>query len=372
MTALSAGMDPDRVEEIGRRLQAEAGRLETLGRQIAGTIDRASTVWSGPDARMFQDRWRGEWQGLLNRAMTDIDRLGSTALSQAAEQRQASAAGGSAGGSSSQGSARGEASGPRSPSSVGDMLDYWHRGADDDGNGFRIQVGVGPDGRKKAIVYIAGTNGDELLTWGDNILTASGESRMAIYLRIMLSQVIDSDTDVLFVGYSQGGMVAEELAYSGHFNSATVITEAAPPSGASRAGVDVLRLTATTPANDAINVPLAQKRFGYWIGDQLAGGTDRIDRTHYGRSIFDVYGDAGQAVKDGGWSGVGTAGKMVKDAWTGDHTNHDLYRQAAAGFEASNHPDDVALQEKISQFTDLDLVYDSDDKSMTDRSRIPR
>lgn len=378
MSTPQLGMDPDQIERIGRDLQAASADLERIGVRLGGAVERTTGRWTGPDALMFQDRWREEQRARLNALVADIGGLGQTALTNADAQRRVSAdlglggagTGGPGAGHGGAGSGSGE---HRSPGGIEDMLDFEHRGDVDSKDGLRIQVGIGPDGRRKVIVYIAGTGGDDQgrLSLLNNMGAVGGDSVMAAYVRERLAGLVDDQTDVLFIGYSQGGLVAEDVARDSGYGSAMVISEAAPPLGGPRGDVDIVRLNSRSVVNDVIGLPnSAADRLHRMTSPGDYGAETGLERTHLTESDRGSY----QQIL----SGIGNPNPFLRGMAVGkgvyagieDHMDHDLYREAGGAFMRSDHPDDVALQQKLGGFTGIDLLYDSDVKALDDRDAV--
>lgn len=81
---------------------------------------------------------------------------------------------------------------------------------DDDSAGYRIQKVLGADGRERYIVYIGGTDSAEGQSKVSNIAAANGhpDAKQLAALR----RLIPDGAEVMLVGYSQGGMDAQNIA----------------------------------------------------------------------------------------------------------------------------------------------------------------
>jgi uncharacterized protein YukE len=93
------GMDVDQVEQAGRRLKTQAGKIDALIKEINGVVTRLPSVWDGADAQRFVNDWWPKHRQALVAAQHEIDGLGQSALNNSSEQRQVSSASGSPGAS---------------------------------------------------------------------------------------------------------------------------------------------------------------------------------------------------------------------------------------------------------------------------------
>ncbi|MDR1077889.1 MAG: WXG100 family type VII secretion target [Propionibacteriaceae bacterium] len=85
-----SGMDPAAVERIGRQIRTEANNISSLITRISSSVAKADANWEGADKRRFVDGWNGTHKRSLQAIKTALERLASTAMSEAAEQRRIS------------------------------------------------------------------------------------------------------------------------------------------------------------------------------------------------------------------------------------------------------------------------------------------
>lgn len=86
------GMDPDAVEEAGRRLRAYAQQASTLADAADRSVRGLAGVWEGRDGEAFiHESWPTHRAALRN-AGQSVAELGEIAIRQAADQRQVSSA----------------------------------------------------------------------------------------------------------------------------------------------------------------------------------------------------------------------------------------------------------------------------------------
>jgi len=104
----------------------------------------------------------------------------------------------------------------------------------------RIDTYVMPDGTESFEVYIAGTESFDPLSRGEAADMTSNVAAIADRNAGMTRAVeqalaaagVTPDSPVGFVGYSQGGLIATDLAASGRYNAQTLVTIGAPTGGA--------------------------------------------------------------------------------------------------------------------------------------------
>ena len=90
------GMDVEAVENVGRQLKQSAASVDTIVGTLDRTVSGLSSVWEGPDAQRFAQSWPTFRKSLLA-AQASVAGLGQSALNNASEQREASAASGPGG-----------------------------------------------------------------------------------------------------------------------------------------------------------------------------------------------------------------------------------------------------------------------------------
>jgi uncharacterized protein YukE len=81
------GMDVDQVEQAGRQLKTQAGKIDALIKEINGVVTGLASVWDGADAQRFVNDWWPKHRQALVAAQHEIDGLGQSALNNATEQR---------------------------------------------------------------------------------------------------------------------------------------------------------------------------------------------------------------------------------------------------------------------------------------------
>lgn len=358
MLPLSSGMDVEAVRDLARRLKVLGGEVSQLSTSVGMTSDQLRNVWRGPDVDRFIDTWHRSVRPNLQRVGDDIVGLGQSALNNAEEQNLASSAGGRGGAS---GSVTGSGIAVcREPSPTQKLIFRDKKGDLDNDDGVRIEYGLGEDGQVKLRISVGGTDWfdkSSLMYAGNIPASLEGNSPMADYINKELKKLAAArgfnlrDADVLLVGYSQGGMVVEDIAREGGFHSATVITVAAPRLAGSIDDVSVLRLGSPNIFNNAISIPSDSKHAMDVRNNNASYADDTgIDRSH------NVVTADGVRSFGGGPLGWYLGGK--------EHINRDVYNSAADKFDNSGHPDDVAMRQKIGQFGGMHVRYDSDKEGL--------
>ena len=85
------GMDVEAVENAGRQLKQTASSVDAIVGTLDKTVSGLSSLWDGPDAQRLMQSWPTFRKSLLA-AQASVAGLGQSALNNASEQREASAA----------------------------------------------------------------------------------------------------------------------------------------------------------------------------------------------------------------------------------------------------------------------------------------
>ncbi|BDI24182.1 hypothetical protein [Herbiconiux sp. L3-i23] len=194
---------------------------------------------------------------------------------------------------------------PRPPASLEDLVERVPHGGDEQ---IVIERYADGDGRVHAVVYVGGTRDSQAQPWDmtSNVAAVAGADAGSVRATeaAMREAGIGRDDPVVFVGYSQGGLVAGRLVESGEWNTAGLVT-AGSPGGATPVphGVPVVALE----HDEDVIVAL--------------GGTD-------GRSTAEQHTVVvSRSVVDGGSGGGMLAGHGLGD-----------YRETAAQADSSSDP----------------------------------
>lgn len=220
-----------------RALATALGRADERLLAIQGDLTRrtdSARYWLGPDAARFRERWRSSDALRLRDVAGALSAQADRVRRNADEQERASGAEGSGPGSGSAGT-RGAVQAPRGTAALYGVI----RSDALRDDGLFIQQVVGDDGVARYIVYIGGTgsagpsdNWANRMSDEDNvlkILTHLPDPYIVDRMRVEIPE----GSDVMIVGYSQGGIDAQILAAlnafgSRRFNVTDVITYGSP------------------------------------------------------------------------------------------------------------------------------------------------
>lgn len=221
-----SGADAHQLRETARRFQEAADRLQSSVKSLTAITGNAA-VWRGPDADRFRSEWNAQSVRGLNNA-TQALRDGAEALRRNADEQEAASR---VDGVVSPGSTGAWASVPTDDygAAAQKSHDMWTQVRKVPDNAYRVQMVQGEDGKTRYIVYIGGTNGDLFgegqSPWA-NVPAARGQLDQAQVDE--LYKLIPKDAEVMLVGYSQGGMDAQNIAKDGKLNVTQIVTFGSP------------------------------------------------------------------------------------------------------------------------------------------------
>lgn len=339
-----SGMVGADLEQL-RSLAASYDRAATQLRQTSTAVRNGIQIsaWVGPFAIRFRRMWDSEHSVQLIRAAAALSAQARVLRLEADQQEHASKAAGGSTGTRPDGSP-----GSRTGTDTRSLLATDPNAGD--GNGVRIQKVRGEDGKVRVIVHIKGTvwGGDDYGNFGvtENATAASGGSTrtMEMIQAELEAAGVDGTDEVLFIGYSQGGLHAQNLARSGMYGDAMVITRGSPEVAGGMGGHDILRFEVE---GDLVVENVSPFDAVHDVGDALGlrgSGTDLVVRDHGGagaRSLIDV---------------VGVAGRQLAIHTEGDA----FYGNLADEFDNRTDADAQHLQRRIDPFLGGVIVEDSD------------
>jgi hypothetical protein len=216
------GADVAQLRAAAAQFTRGASTLESSVKVLHSLIS-GGALWRGPDA----DRFRSEWTNVSARSITaaadSLRRAADDLRRNADQQDQASVAGG---GASADLMCRAQA--PQdAPTGLNGL---WNevKQIPTHSSGYRVQEVIGTDGVTRYIVYITGTDSADGQTGWSNIPAAEGipDSKQLAELK----QMIPKGSEVMLVGYSQGGMDAQNIAmqHDNGFQVTQVVTYGSP------------------------------------------------------------------------------------------------------------------------------------------------
>lgn len=338
------GMDVDQVASAGKALKERAAEIDALVGKLDGIVRAIPGAWVGPDAQQFVNEWWPEHKKTLQAASSHVAGLGQSALNNASEQREVSGNSVGGGGDGSTGpnapqsgfGTAGEVGGPALTSASGRYDLTRDAGYD----GVRIQGVIGPDGVLRYIAYLDGTdpgrglNQRGVLENAAQVGVSTDTYRNA--LERLQREIQPPGSEVMLVGYSQGGIHAQMLAASGAFRVTDVMTFGSPYAPVSdSADYHIVRIE---DENDPIpKTDLRDEVITAWrsiLGDD-AGAIDQ----YLDRQSETYKTDAGDNRQS--WSNP-----------LGSHTDPETYREGGRQFEelAMNSPEGRAALESQARY----------------------
>ncbi len=239
-------------------LGADATELRSAADQFARAADLLQTstaslhsvvsntfFWRGPDSERFRSDWETRSRVSLIAAITALREAAQTLRRDADEQEKASAAVTAGPGSP-------KSSAVNAPRGASELYRRIHT-LDDSYDGVRIDEVEGSDHQKRFIVYLAGTDLTESKRDpARNLTLAAGEvdgdtvGKIDEALRMAGYDPDDKSAqpEMMFVGFSQGGMEAQNLIASGRYNATALVTYGSPLTHSDATGVSTVHLRA--------------------------------------------------------------------------------------------------------------------------------
>ena len=245
------GADVAELRRLARAFDEASSKLE----QERMTVGNAIRVraWVGPVAVRFRAEWDSDHSVRVAHAAARL-KDAAVALRQNADDQErtsASEGGAPAGGRGGGRWATDHVASGEAPTGAGGFVRELGDMTDKQ-DGVRIQKIVGADGVARYVVYIAGSGSSSDGAWGgdlgwDNNAAAvfSLDNSTLDHIRAKIADSIDDpQAEVAFVGFSQGGLIAQRLADEGSFPCRAVLTFGSPvlPSVRNYGGADVIRL----------------------------------------------------------------------------------------------------------------------------------
>lgn len=331
------GADLESLRALASSFEQSAARLRTISRDVRRGIQL--TAWLGPFAVRFRHLWDSEHSLKLKSAAESLEAVAGFLRSQAAEQEKASAAGTA---TSTQLA--------RTGTTTRSVIETDPNVGNHDG--VRI-IKVRKDGVDRYVVHIAGT---ELVSSGklfdpfENIPEVLGrEAQTMRYVEAQMKAAgITSKDQVMIVGYSQGGLIAQNLANSGRWGDAFIVTRASPEVPGGVGDHDILRFEVEHDLIvDQVNPFGPAQKMLRSVGVH-GSGTDHLVRGSGGSGL-----PSSNPLTD-------TMMKLVPGAGWSIHTNGlAYYGKLADEFDASTDPEAKKLQDRMSKYLGAEIVEDS-------------
>lgn len=202
------------------------------------------TQWRGPDAERFRSEWSNVSVRAITAAVESLRRAADELRRNADQQDQASAV------QTASAAAGGVSAGDRTdagPTGTAQLFEHI-KNAEHDSDGVRIERVVGPDGESRLIVYLKGTDSSDNrdLNRNDPVLRGWVDPAITAKIDEALKGCPDGRrTDIMLVGYSQGGLDAQNLAGSGKYHVTNLVTFGTPIIQPENHGIETVHLHAS-------------------------------------------------------------------------------------------------------------------------------
>lgn len=237
------GADPVQLCTAAARLDDAANTLDQLIKTLNGKMN-VGGLWTGADADRFRSQWAGQSSLSVKAAAEGLRQAGTDLRRNAEEQERAS---GAVGPATSRSDTAG--SGPTSPNGTSALFDRV-KTSDGSKDGIYIEQVVGADGKTRFVVYLNGTAAADRLTAERNAEVIQGRPDKYIADKIDAALAAagykpgKDGPDILLVGFSQGGMDAQNIAASGKYHVTALLTYGSPLTHADQAGINTVHLRA--------------------------------------------------------------------------------------------------------------------------------
>ncbi len=223
-----AGADIDEVRALAARFEQQADRLHQIVANSTAAIMIAA--WTGANVDRLRADWKRDSQPRIRALAQQLSHLATDLRRQATEQSEASAA------RSGAPTPQAESDPTRGAPAPGDIRGLLEDMKDlNDGNDLlRVQHILGDDGKLRLVVTLPGTKNEDyygLGGWNDTIaqyLLGDSAVLRSVYAELRRELAKYPNAEVMLVGYSQGGLLAQVLATVDEFNVKEVVTIASP------------------------------------------------------------------------------------------------------------------------------------------------
>lgn len=277
------GADVDQLRSTAKQFTQAADRLQTSLKTL-NTVVSNGAMWRGPDSDKFRSEWNAQSVGSLNAAISALREAADAMRRNAEQQENASRDEGESGNGSASRTYRTDSIRyEQAPTGLNGM---WNELGEvpnsGDMSGYRVQKVVDEYGNERYIVYIGGTNGFfDHQSPQANVDAISGRPDAAQLEA--LRRLIPEGAEVMLVGYSQGGIDAQNIAAAGNLNVTQIVTYGSPVR-------NDLNIPATHLQYSQDIVPSASAiRPDLW-SNSARSGNDNVEVFSEKASLFTVFG----------------------------------------------------------------------------------
>jgi hypothetical protein len=192
------GADVEHLRSAATQFDSVASALEGVAKAVNSSI---TGPWWGIDADRFRSHWTGVAQPNVKAAVSALRDGAANLRRNAQEQEQVSSTAG----------ARLGAAAPVGTAQLFAHINNYNKV----GDGVRIEKVLGADGKTRLIVYFQGMNTTDNRTLERNVPLLDGKADPAVIARIREALKGSPDgakTEIMLVGFSQGGIDAQNVA----------------------------------------------------------------------------------------------------------------------------------------------------------------
>jgi len=334
-----SGADTAQLRSTADQFTQAADQLQGTLRSIHGVVSNSS-FWRGPDSEQFRTDWNSRSSASLNGAINTL-REGALILRRNADEQEKASA----------------VSTGRSPVANLSSLSTAPRGAaelykrihtlDDSYDGVRIEMVEASDHKTRFVVYLAGTDPTESKRdAGRNVSLATGTVDDATLQKIDDAlRMVGYDPDdrskqpeMMFVGFSQGGMEAQNIIASGRYNATALVTYGSPLTHADASGVSTVHLraegdnTPNLPAEALALVTRNPLHAALLRADLINGPGDRIPL------LDPLSGESSTLFCSNPGVSPDWTGNAIDALLFGNHGQHAVYTDVGQDFDRSTDP----------------------------------
>jgi pimeloyl-ACP methyl ester carboxylesterase len=334
------GADVEQLRALAVHFDEQARRFNGIA--LESSLSIMAAQWTGAKIDRLRNDWNRQSKPSLQQVASSLRGLARALRVEADAQEQASS--GATGGIGRFAPDRPAVE--EAPGNVRGVIDDLKHM---DGNTtlYTIREVVGEDGTSRLIISLPGTrdNWGGVGGWGDNgvYLTRDSPALQAVLAQLRRDLAGYPDAEILLVGYSQGGMLAQLVAASGEFNVAEVLTVGSPRFD----DYDYGDINVTRIEHNA---------------DPIVNGTEYLDGSVFedaGRN-FRHWVDGTTPPNTGLNFGAGNLFENVRFENQIENSVHNIktgdYDWVADQWEKSTDPTHVAARERLDRFLDGTVV----------------